>query len=146
MEEPVKKIEAAGLRFSYHNHACDFTTRFENGQCTYDVMLENCSDWLLLVDTYWVTFGGCSPEDYMRKVGAHRLTNIHFTDMAKNEERSICACGDGILDFVKLTAVCKELGVENVLVEQDNARTFPDGDFSQMERSVRYLRPIVPKE
>ena len=62
--------------------------------------------------------------------------------MAKDEARSICACGDGVLDFEKIYSVCKELGVQNVFVEQDNAHEFGD-PLEQMQISYDHLRPIV---
>lgn len=146
LAEPVKKIEAAGLSFAYHNHAFEFEIKFPDGRSAYDVMIERCPTWNFIMDTYWVAKAGYDPCEYLRKIGGKRLANIHYKDMAKDEEKSICACGDGILDFRKITDVCLELGVKNALVEQDNAKHFPDGAFSQMERSARYLRPIIPLE
>ena len=39
-----------------------------------------------------------------------------------------------------------ELGVKNILVEQDNANKFEDGDIAQMARSFAHLRPIIPMD
>ncbi len=141
MEKPVEKILDAGLSFSYHNHAFELTP-LEDGCMIYDFMLERLPHWKFLLDTYWVEFAGHSAAEYIRRVGTERLTNIHFKDMATDEQRSICACGDGCLDFAKLYEVCKEVGVENVLVEQDNAVDFSD-PFGEMEKSFRHLRPII---
>ena len=106
------------------------------------MMLERCPDWHFIMDTYWVEFAGRSATDYIAKIGADRLVNIHFKDMAKDEERSICPCGAGVLDFAKIFAVCQEIGVQNVLVEQDNAVKSPDA-FADMAASFNHLRPIV---
>ena len=141
MDEPVKKILDAGLHFAYHNHAFEFDA-FEDGGNVYDTMLETLPQWHFIMDTYWVEFAGRSAADYIRRIGTDRLVNIHFKDMAKNEARSICACGDGCLDFAKLFDVCRETGVQNILVEQDNAADLGD-PFDEMEKSFRYLRPIV---
>lgn len=142
LAEPVKKIRHAGLHFAYHNHAFEFATLPNTKATVYDMMLERCPDWHFIMDTYWVEFAGYSATDYIAKIGTDRLVNIHFKDMAKNEERSICACGNGVLDFEKIYAVCKKIGVQNVLVEQDNAVKAPDA-FAEMETSFRHLRPIV---
>ncbi len=139
--EPVKKIRAAGLRFAYHNHAFEFQNKFEDGSSCYDRLLERCPDWSFILDTYWVEFAGCSAADYIRKVGTDRLQNIHFKDMTR-DTRDICACGDGVLDFASLYEVCREIGVENVLVEQDNAVDLAD-PLEGMRRSFTHLRPIV---
>lgn len=141
LEKPVGTILDAGLHFAYHNHNFEFAALPEGGNA-FDRMLEACPDWHFILDTYWVEYAGYSAVDYIRKVGGKRLPNIHYKDMARDEKRSICACGDGILDFSAITAVCREIGVQNALVEQDNAASFPDM-FEQMERSFRALRPIV---
>lgn len=141
METPVQKILDAGLHFAYHNHAFEFDI-LEDGGNMYDTMLETLPHWHFIMDTYWVEFAGKSAAEYLRRIGTQRLVNVHFKDMAKNEERSICACGDGCLDFATLFNVCQEMGVQNVLVEQDNAADFGD-PFDEMEKSFRHLRPIV---
>lgn len=141
MEAPVKKILDAGLGFSYHNHNFEFKP-FEDGSLPFDIMLERCPDWKFLIDTYWVEFAGYSAVDYIAKIGTKRLTNVHFKDMAKDEKRSICACGQGSLDFKAIFDQCEKLGVQNVLVEQDNAADLGD-PFDQMKLSFDHLRPII---
>ena len=143
LDEPVRKIREAGLAFAYHNHAFEFAKPDPDASVTlYDLMLERLPDWNFIMDTYWVEFAGYSATDYISKIGSKRLPNIHFKDLAKNEERSICACGDGVLDFGRIYEVCRANGIQNVLVEQDNADR--DGKaFDEMERSFRHLRPII---
>ena len=41
--------------------------------------------------------------EYIEKIGAERLPNIHYKDMAATEEREICACGIGTLNFEAIT-------------------------------------------
>ncbi len=142
----IQKIEAAGLKIAYHNHAFELTNPYDAERNVFDYLLETCPTWQFTADVYWLSFAGKDPEAYLRKIGGDRLTNVHFKDMAKDEERSICACGDGVIDFAKLTAVCEELGVKNILVEQDNANKFDTGDIAQMKKSFAHLRPIIPME
>lgn len=141
MEAPVQKILDAGLNFAYHNHAFEFKP-FADGGNAFDPMLELLPHWQFIMDTYWIEFAGRSATDYIRKIGGKRLPNIHFKDMAKDEARSICACGNGVLDFGRIYEVCLEVGVKNVLVEQDNAPDAPD-PFEEMAISYRHLSPIV---
>lgn len=139
----VEKIEAAGLKFAYHNHHFEFKPLEDtDGEIAYDIMIDRCKNWNFIMDTYWVEFAGRDACEYLEKIGGERLPNVHFKDMAKNEERSICACGDGVLDFKKIFGVCEKLGVKNVFVEQDNAADLGDC-FEQMERSFKHLRPII---
>jgi hypothetical protein len=46
------------------------------------------------------------------------------------------------LDFKAIYEACREVGVQNVLVEQDNAVKMDD-PFGEMETSFRHLRPII---
>ena len=142
MEEPVKKIRDAGLFFGYHNHAFELKPFRESGDNGYDLMLERLPRWHFIMDTYWVEYAGKSAVDYIERIGSERLVNIHFKDMAKDAERSICPCGKGVLDFQRIFEVCQKVGVQNVLVEQDNAVNSPDA-FADMETSFTHLRPIV---
>lgn len=142
----VEKIEAAGLKIAYHNHAFELTSAYDETRNLFDYLIENCPTWQFTADVYWFEKGDCDAETYLRRIGADRLINVHFKDMDKTEDRAICACGDGVIDFVRLTAVCEELGVKNILVEQDNANKFEDGDIAQMARSFAHLRPIIPME
>ncbi len=142
LAEPVKKIRAAGMNFAYHNHEFEFAALPNTDKTVYDMMLELCPDWHFIMDTYWVEYAGRSAIEYISKIGAGRLVNIHFKDMAKNEERSICPCGMGVLDFEKIFAACQKNGVQNILVEQDNAVKSPDA-FADMATSYRHLHPIV---
>lgn len=141
MKKPVAKLREAGLKFAYHNHAFEFEKVAPN-TCLFDVMLEECPDWQFIADTYWIEYAGYSAASYFEKIGSGRLTNVHFKDMAKDDKRSICSCGAGTLDFKKLAEVSRKLGVENVLVEQDNAADLPD-PFAAMKSSFVYLRPLI---
>lgn len=136
----TEKIRKAGLKFAYHNHAFEFEKLEDSDEIFFDIMLERHPEWQYIIDVYWMRYAGYPVTEYMRKVGGERLTNIHFKDMAA--DRSICACGEGVTDFKVLADLCREIGVKNVLVEQDNAVSFPDM-FEQMAISYRHLLPIV---
>ena len=138
----VKKIQAAGLNFAYHNHDFEFAPLSDSSDIAFDIMLNILPDWHFIMDTYWVEFAGFSATEYIKKIGGSRLKNIHFKDMANNEERSICACGSGTLNFAEIYETCRQVGVENVLVEQDNAAKMPD-PFGEMASSFSHLRPII---
>lgn len=142
LREPVAKIQAAGLRFAYHNHAFEFVPLTDTGNRIYDILLAECPDWQFIMDTYWVAYAGEEVTGMLRKIGPGKLTNVHFKDMARDESRAICACGDGRLDFASYLPVCEALGTEHILVEQDNANDMED-PFGQLEISYRTLRPLI---
>jgi len=154
MELPVKKIMDAGLRFSYHNHQFEFVVPEGGKQMIFDSMLERCPDWLFLLDTCWIEYAGQSTVEYIDKIGGHRLTNVHFKDVAHHDpadpqeilgqkiSRFIRTPGQGRLDFKAIYDACARVGVQNVLVEQDNAPKTPDA-FAEMEFAFKHLRPII---
>ena len=142
VEVPVAKILDSGLNFAYHNHAFEFDPLSDSDCVLYDYMLEKFPDWHFIGDTYWFARAGVSPIEYLRKIGSSRLVNVHYKDMSRDEDRAICACGRGRLDFTEITAVCEELGVKNVLVEQDNAVKMED-PFGEMAFSYNHLKNIV---
>ena len=142
LREPIKKIEAGGMRFAYHNHAFEFEPFPDAPGCIYDTLLAHCPDWQFILDTYWVVFGGRDVKSTLEAVGAGRLTNVHFKDMSRGAGREICACGEGRLELASYLPLCEALGTENILVEQDNANDHAD-PFGQLEISYRTLRQLV---
>lgn len=141
MEEPVRKIEAAGLHFAYHNHNFEFD-KFSNAEgCSMDVMVEEKPNWFMILDTGWVNFAGKSAAEYVERIGGERLRCMHFKEFKKADRDTICPCGEGFSNFPEIIAACRKVGVENVLVEQDNAVN-KDDPFDEMKRSADYLLPL----
>ncbi len=139
ISEPMKKIKDAGLSFAYHNHAFEFVT--EGGALLYDVMIEESPELNFILDTYWVKYGGYDAQEYIKKIGKERMNNVHLKDMLTEPKGEICPCGVGIIDFKPVITLCDSLGIENALVEQDNA---PDSGDShgQMAISFKNVKPL----
>lgn len=141
MKEPIKKIKDAGLRFAYHNHAFEFEP--VEGKKIFDILFEELPETDFIQDVYWTKYGGEDIAEILHKIAkAGRMTNIHFKDMESEPKGPICACGNGSIDFAPIAKICKSYGIENVLVEQDNAPDFGDV-FAQMKSSFDHLNPIV---
>lgn len=140
VREPMKRIADAGLRFAYHNHAFEFCA--DDGSDIFEVLLEEAPDLNFILDVYWVAYAGRDPLAYIRRIGEKRMTNIHFKDMKSAPRGPICPCGDGVIDFAPIATLCEQLGIENALVEQDNAPELGD-EFEQMASSFRHLRPLI---
>ena len=138
MEEPVRKIEAAGLHFAYHNHAFEFDKFTDADGCAMDTLIEEAPNWVLILDTGWVQFAGKSAVEYIEKIGGKRLQCIHFKEFKTADRDTICPCGEGFSDFPAIVAACKKVGVQNVLVEQDNAPSSADS-FGEMRTSYNNL-------
>ena len=136
--EACKKIHAAGMQLTYHNHDFEFVDL--GGTTPYEILIEE-SEFDFIHDVYWSTFAGKNPLDYIPRL-AGRMTNIHFKDLSPAEKHTMCACGNGVLDFKPLIAASEKAGVKYVQVEQDNAPDFPDA-FEQMQISFKTLRPLI---
>ena len=139
MREPLAKIKAAGLNFAYHNHAFEFET--VDGKLIYDILIDELPDLDFIIDTYWVKYAGYDYLEYIKKIGADRIKNVHFKDMASEPQGDICPCGNGVIDFAPVIKLCDELGIENALVEQDNAPDSGDS-IGQMKISYQNIKPL----
>ena len=141
MKTPIKKIRDAGLRFAYHNHAFEFDT--VDGERLFDIIFNELPEADFIQDVYWTKFAEVDTVEIFKKIAdAGRMTNIHFKDMKTEPKGEICPCGEGVTDFLPLAKLCKQYGIENILVEQDNAPTLGDV-FEQMKSSFEHLNPII---
>ena len=133
VSEPMKKMEAAGLKFAYHNHAFEF--ELDGDKPFYDIMIEEAPSLNFILDTYWVKYAGYDYLSYINKIGADRMSNIHFKDMESEPKGKICPCGTGVIDFGEVKALGERLGIPYALVEQDNA---PDSGDSWGQMAISY--------
>lgn len=141
LNEAAKKIKDAGLRFAYHNHAFEFAPI--DGTNIFNVVFEEFPEIDFIQDVYWTRYAGANTLEILEKIAkAGRMTNIHYKDMKEEPQGPMCPCGEGVTDFAAITAMCKKYGIENVLVEQDNAPTLGDV-FEQMKSSFVHLDPIL---
>lgn len=137
LSEPIKRIEAAGLKFAYHNHAFEF--ELDGDVPYYDIMIESAPSLNFILDTYWVKYAGFDHLSYIKRIGLERMTNVHFKDMRSEPQGEICPCGTGIIDFAAVTELCDSLKIPYALVEQDNAPDSGDS-WGQMEISYNNLK------
>ena len=139
IREPLKKIKAAGLDFAYHNHAFEF--ELIDGKLMYDILIDELPELNFIIDTYWFKYAGYDYMEYIKRLGKDRVKNVHFKDMLNEPQGEICPCGVGVIDFTPVIALCDELGIENALVEQDNAPDSGDS-LDQMKISYENLKSL----
>lgn len=133
LRKPLKEIKEAGLNLAYHNHAFEFEK--VDGKIIYDILIDELPELDFIIDTYWVKYAGYDTLEYIKKIGARRIKNVHLKDMKTEPKGEICPCGSGIIDFAPIVRLCDELGIENALVEQDNA---PDSGDSIAQMKISY--------
>ena len=135
----MQKIKDAGLLLSYHNHAFEFDDL--GGTDAYEILINEMPGLTFIVDTYWLRYAGKDPMEMIERLGKQgRIASMHFKDIASEPKGPICPCGDGLIDFAPIYALCEKVGVQDVFVEQDNA---PDTDsIACMKKSFEALRGI----
>ena len=125
----------------YHNHNAEF--RKLGGKPILDRMAEDfASDELgFILDTFWIQAGGANPAEYIRRY-AGRIPVIHLKDYqyAAEVKNSICAIGDGNINFEAVAAAAADSQVEYMLVEQDTCHG--EDPFSALKRSYDYLKAM----
>ncbi len=75
---------AKGIRFGYHNHDQEFSTKPDSIISVYDFMLQNTDPAKVMfeMDLYWTVMGGANPVDYFNKYPG-RFELWHIKDKAE---------------------------------------------------------------
>ncbi len=134
----VERLETAGIRFGYHNHAFEFARHGPGRETLYDILIdEGGPDLLLEMDLYWVGHAGLNPERLVERCRG-RIPVIHVKDKeVAGGEPIMAPVGEGNLDWEHLIPACEAAGVEWYAVEQDVCRRDP---FDCLESSYNFLR------
>ncbi len=119
-----------GLRLAYHTHHLEFA-RFDAG-IGVEMILELAPALTLEVDVHWVHRGGYDAPSAIRR-WADRVALVHLKDyrIARIPESfdgpgfpsdvvEFAEVGEGTLDFPAIVAASLDVGVEHMLVEQDD--------------------------
>ena len=96
-----ERVNAAGLKFGYHNHAFEFDT--VDGQVPMEILLKGteAKNVTFEADLYWITKGGHDPIKFMAKYPG-RFSCFHIKDADKDLEGE--TVGKGIIDFASIFA------------------------------------------
>ena len=138
----IARLQDAGIRFGYHNHAGEFE-RIAYGQngsprTFFDIFVEEGGpEFLLELDLYWVSHAGLNPERLVERCRG-RIPVIHVKDKEMAGSEPVMApVGEGNLDWAHLLPACAAAGVEWYTVEQDTCRRDP---FDCLRSSLEFLR------
>ncbi len=140
LEQSAQVMERAGFRLAYHNHALEFARC--DGERVLDHLLRTAPTLAFELDTYWVQFGGGSPERWIQALHG-KLATVHLKDYGFDLHKNapfMTEIGNGNLDFDTIIAEAEKAGSQWFIVEQDET---PGDPFTSLERSFRYLRDRV---
>lgn len=125
-------MEKYGMRIYYHNH-CEEFKPIEDGLYPIDIIGERCS---LEIDTYWSFHAGVDNRKLLSEK-KERIVAVHLKDGINGKP---VALGEGECDIPTVIAAAKDIGLEWVIVENDDP--VPTG-FEDIARSLKYLKSII---
>ncbi len=119
------RLNAAGMRFAYHNHMTEFRT--ENGVLFYDELLRltDPTKVTMELDCGWMVLGGKNPADYLTRYPT-RFSMLHVKDFKMGgvaQRRSApppsTELGRGNIDYRPIFEAAKKASIEHAFVEQE---------------------------
>lgn len=137
----TKAIAEMGSKLHYHHHHWEFA-KCEDGERMIEKIIKTFpeNELGITVDTYWVQFGGCCPQDFIKSIKG-RAECVHLKDFALvGSEQRMAAVGEGNLNIEKIVESCEEAGTVHLLVEQDNC--YGRDPFECLKQSYNYLKAL----
>ncbi len=119
-----------GMDTYYHNHTEEFSD-IKDGRNAMDVISEDSCK--LEVDTYWSFCAGIDNVEYL-KANKDKIVLIHIKD---GVDRKPMALGEGENDLAKVVEGVKAIGLEWVILENDDP--VPTG-LEDISRSYKWLK------
>lgn len=140
-------VKGEGLKLCYHNHSLEFH-KFESGKIGFEILFEETDPAILdfCLDCHWLQGAGANPVKWIKKAEG-RMKTIHFKDygidlgttVVEVTPRLFKAVGEGNMDWPPIVEACKEVGIQNYVVEQDIC----DRDaFDCIDSSYRYIKRL----
>lgn len=119
--ELADRMAKHDISFGYHNHAFEFESVGES--TGFGMIWDHSGETLRAeLDLYWVAKAGENPGEWLRRLGP-KVKQAHFKDMALSGE--FTEVGSGTLNWRELIPVCREVGVDWAIIENDDPKMDP---------------------
>jgi sugar phosphate isomerase/epimerase len=126
-----RRARAAGLDFGFHNHWSEVPA-LEDGVS----LLALLPGWIWLeIDLGWAWWAGTSPLELLAWARG-RTPLVHVKDLRARGTREFVPVGDGAVGYDGIVGKAADLGIEWLLVEQDE---LDRGLAEALERSMKAL-------
>ena len=127
--------KAAGMIFTYHNHAQEFARI--DGVYALDMLYQQTDPGAVQgeLDTFWIKTGGVDPVGYIAQYPG-RVPQLHIKDRDA-ATKSFTEVGCGLLDWPAIFAASVNAGARWMIVEQD---TCPGPSLESARKSIDYLK------
>ncbi len=140
-----EKVNAAGMRFAYHNHTPEF--RSENGVVFYDELLRQTDPAKVTfeLDCGWAVVAGQKPAEILSR-NPTRFSMLHVKDFkmtptsTPSDHPPSTEMGHGNIDYRPIFEAAKKADIKHAFVEQE------EFDMPQMEAlkiDADYMRAIT---
>jgi sugar phosphate isomerase/epimerase len=120
-----ERVNAAGIKFGYHNHTAEFRTL--NGVVIYDELLRltDPANVTMEMDCGWVIVGGKNPVDYLRRYPT-RISMLHVKDFkltgtpgSDTDPPPSAELGRGSIDYRPIFAAASKANIKHAFIEQE---------------------------
>lgn len=131
-------LQAAGLKFGYHNHNFEFEQTTDSGKTIWEELIAGTDPGAVSfeLDAFWAEVGGFDAAEVIRAT-PDRIRLVHLKDAAKDDPRKDVPFGKGVLDWGAILSAARAAGVEYYITEQDNpSETDPIGDVTVAYRNA----------
>jgi sugar phosphate isomerase/epimerase len=139
-----ERVNAAGMRFGYHNHVAEFHK--ENGVIPYDELLRLTDPTMVTMemDCGWVLVGGGNPVDYLTRYPT-RFSLLHVKDFkmsgaASESEPRSTEMGRGSIDYHPIFKAARKAHIEHAFVEQEQ---FDMPPMEALKIDADYMRALA---
>jgi sugar phosphate isomerase/epimerase len=137
-----EKVNAAGMRFAYHNHTPEF--RAENGVLFYDELLRltDPTKVSMELDCGWAAAAGQKPAEILSR-NATRFSMLHVKDFKMSHgvvplpAPPSTEMGHGVIDYHPIFAAAKTANIEHAFVEQEE---FDIPEMEALKIDAEYMR------
>ena len=135
----AREARAAGLRLGFHNHWAEVTP-LDGGPSVLEQLAALPEELLWLeLDLGWAWAAGADPVELLQRLRG-RSPLVHVKDLRARDTREFCPVGDGAVGYERVLPAAADLGVEWLLVEQDEIDGPP---FEAAARSLAAVRKAL---
>lgn len=135
--ETAEKLNKAGFQFGYHNHDHEF--KKDGDEYLLDILYANAGPGVLLeLDVFWAACAGVEPVAYITK-HADRTKLLHIKQLLDYESKCCVDLNEGVLDFGKMIAEAKKLGVSQFILEQEE---FSVDAFTSLQNGYTHIMSL----
>ncbi len=129
----------AGLKMAYHNHAHEF--KKIGGKMILQWLMEYTDPVLVdfELDTCFIAMAGLDPAAYIQE-HKERCSLVHLKEYLPGYRSGVAEIGNGEIDFAQTLQTCKNLHINNLIVEQE---FYTYSAIESMKNNISSLKKIA---